>query len=64
MGKIITRNGGNRMNKTRLPAGILAALMLLSVLAACGTPVEEPTVTNDVTAGADVTVSFIYYLQL
>lgn len=43
------------MNKTRLLAGILAALMLLPVLAACGTPVEEPTVTNDVTAGADVT---------
>ena len=43
------------MNKTRLTAGILAVLMLLSTLAACGTTTEEPALTNGTTAGAEVT---------
>lgn len=43
------------MNKTRITAGILAVLMLLSTLAACGTTTEEPALTNGTTAGAEVT---------
>ena len=43
------------MNKTRLLAGILACLMLLPTLAACGTTAEDPVVTNGGTTGAEVT---------
>jgi len=34
------------MNKTRFISALLASLMLLGTLTACGTPTEEPAVTN------------------
>ena len=43
------------MNKTRILCACLAALMLLSSLMACGTPVEGPAVTEGSTLGAVVT---------
>lgn len=43
------------MNKTRILSAFLAVLMLLSSLVACGTPVEEPSVTEGNTIGAVVT---------
>jgi len=43
------------MNKTRFISALLASLMLLGTLTACGTPTEEPAVTNGVTAGNDAT---------
>ena len=43
------------MNKTRLLAGILAALMLLPTLAACGTTSEEPVGTSGGTVGTNET---------
>lgn len=43
------------MTKTRVLAACLVALMLLSSLMACGTPVEDPAVTEGSTPGAVVT---------
>ena len=52
------------MNKTRFISALLASLMLLGTLTACGTPTEEPAVTNGVTAGNDATETELATLWL
>ncbi len=43
------------MNKARILAALLALTMLVGSFAACGTPVEEPSVTESNTVGVAVT---------